>query len=107
VVVDFDAAQNDRLTISAAGFGGGLVAGTAPRADQLVLGLAATEAHGQFLYAADTGQLRWDADGTGSGRAVNIAVLQNLGLHPASLLASSFEIIARRTYPLSVNRNID
>ena len=50
----------------------------------------ATEAGPQFIYNAATGVLRWDADGTGKGGAVTIAILEGA---PA-LYAHDFIVIA-------------
>lgn len=56
---------------------------------------AANQAFGQFLYNTATGQLRWDADGTGAGAAVNIVKLLNGGVAVVtSLHAADFEILA-------------
>lgn len=63
---------DDTIEVSAAGFGGGLVAG-ALDASRFVVGTAATQATGQFVYALLQGELYWDADGTGSGAAVLVA----------------------------------
>ena len=67
----------DKILISAAGFGGGLVAGGTV---SLVSGTnpAPSNASGQFLYDSDDGRLFWDADGTGGGGAVLVATLSNL-----------------------------
>ena len=71
-IADFN--KVDFLEVSAAGFGGGLVAdgavilrsGGAP---------AVQGGSGQFLYDTDDGRLSWDHDGTGSDDAVLIATL--------------------------------
>lgn len=63
---------DDTIEVSAAGFGGGLAAG-ALDASRFVVGTAATQATGQFVYALLHGELYWDADGTGAGAAVLIA----------------------------------
>ena len=80
----------DVFEISAAGFGGGLVAGSLS-ADAFVSGnaVAATEAHGQFLYDTGTDDLFWDADGTGSDAAVLIASLGGI----PTVTASDFHIV--------------
>jgi Ca2+-binding RTX toxin-like protein len=73
---------NGQIEVSAAGFGGGLVAGVLG-ADRLVAGAgaaaAANQAFGQFLLDTTTNTLRWDADGTGGGAAVDIVRMPNLG----------------------------
>jgi hypothetical protein len=63
-------------------------------ANQLVMGTTANQAFGQFLFNTSTGQLRWDADGTGAGAAVNVAILSNGGNPVTSLLISDFDIVA-------------
>lgn len=70
----------DTIAISAAGFGGGLVAGAALPAERLTANRAgvATEAFAQFVFDRDDGTLWWDADGTGAGAATLIA---DLGTH--------------------------
>ena len=42
------------------------------------------------LYDTDVGELRWDADGTGAGAPVLIAILGG----PPAISAANFEIIA-------------
>ena len=74
-ITDFSALE-DTLEFSALGFGGGLITGMDLVADgRFVLGNVANQAKGQFLYAASTGLLSWDADGTGLGGRVSIATL--------------------------------
>ena len=94
-ITDWTAAEGDTLRIDASGFGGGLPAG-ALAGNRLVVAAnpAANQAFGQFLYNTATGQLRWDADGTGAGAAVNIAKLFNEGVVVTSLNAADFEILA-------------
>jgi Ca2+-binding RTX toxin-like protein len=64
----------DRLEVSASGFGGGLSAG-ALAADRFVANKSglATAALGQFVHETDAGTLWWDADGTGSGSRIMLA----------------------------------
>lgn len=94
-ITDFWTVQGDKLEIDASAFGGGLVAGGLT-ANQLVAGPGATanQASGQFLFDTSTGQLRWDADGTGGGAAVNVAILNKSGNAVTSLLISDFDIVA-------------
>ncbi len=62
----------DAIEVSAAAFGGGLVAGMDVGATgHFVAGATAKAATGQFLFAA--GNLFWDADGTGLGAKVALA----------------------------------
>lgn len=73
-VTDFTLGE-DTLEFSALGFGSGLVAGMdLLAAGRFALG-GATQAHGQFLYSRGSGVLSWDADGTGIGGRVAVAVL--------------------------------
>jgi Ca2+-binding RTX toxin-like protein len=85
----------DKLRIDASAFGGGLVAG-ALAANQLVIGTAANQAFGQFLYNAGNGVLYWDADGTGAGSAVAFTRLftSAFTLPPATLAVTDFDIVA-------------
>jgi hypothetical protein len=82
----------DTLAISAAGFGGGLVAGTPLVAGSTFIADAnptATTTDGTFLYDTDSGNLSWDTDGTGVGGSVLIAELT-----PAlALTADDFTVI--------------
>ena len=72
-----DFGTKDFIEVSAAGFGGGLVAdgpvilrsGGAP---------VVQDGAGQFLYDRDDGHLSWDHDGTGHDVAVLVAKLANL-----------------------------
>jgi len=79
----------DRLAISAAGFGDGLVVGTLSAA-RFVAGTEANAATGQILYDQQFGGIYWDADGTGSLAKVFLAQVYG---NPA-LFASDFSIIA-------------
>jgi microcystin-dependent protein len=92
-ITDWRPVQGDKIEIDASAFGGGLVAGGLT-ANQLVMGTTANQAFGQFLFNTSTGQLRWDADGTGAGAAVNVAILSNGGNPVTSLLISDFDIVA-------------
>lgn len=64
----------DRIEISASGFGGGLAAGGSVT---LVAGTAPSAAGGagQFLYDTGSGNLFWDADGDGAAAALLLATL--------------------------------
>ena len=70
----FNAAQDD-LAFSAAGFGGGLVAGVALTAAQFESNAtgAASTADARFVYNTLSGVLFYDADGSGAGTAAEIA----------------------------------
>jgi RHS repeat-associated protein len=74
-ITDFTITQNDRIAISATGFGGGLVAGATITAQQFMLGVAATTAQHRFMYNNSTGALLFDSDGIGATAAVQIATL--------------------------------
>lgn len=73
-IADFEEGY-DRLELSAAGLGGGLTAGMATDGGLFIRGVAATEAFEQFVYDAPGGTLSWDADGTGAGAMVTLAIL--------------------------------
>jgi Ca2+-binding RTX toxin-like protein len=62
----------DRFSISAVGFGGGLVGGGAAA---LVAGSDPTSLTASFLYDTDDGALYWDSDGDGGDAAVLVATL--------------------------------
>lgn len=86
-----DLSFNDRLTISAAGFGGGLVRGiklstTAADTGVFVSGTNPTSlgSSANFLYNTNTGVLRFDSDGVGTSSAVTIATLGGSPLLSAS-----------------------
>lgn len=74
LIFDFTAGL-DKLEIDASDFGGGLVAGLALDADQFQVsgnGLA-QDAQDRFMLATNTGNLYFDADGSGAGARVLIA----------------------------------
>jgi Ca2+-binding RTX toxin-like protein len=85
----------DQISVSAADFGGSLISGPLDAA-RLIVGAApvADQAFGQFLYSTVTGQLSWDADGTGAGAAVMLARLLNAGAPAVSLATVNFDIMA-------------
>lgn len=72
-ITDFVSGE-DKIEVSAAGFGGGLVVGGAvtliASSDPV-----ASSAGGAFLYDTDTGDLFWDRDGSGADARVLIATL--------------------------------
>ncbi|HAG82580.1 MAG TPA: furin, partial [Cyanobacteria bacterium UBA12227] len=57
---------DDTIRVSAAGFGGGLIANAAITADQFILGAGAADSSDRFIYNQTTGGLFFDADGTGN-----------------------------------------
>jgi Ca2+-binding RTX toxin-like protein len=87
-VTDF-AISVDKIVVSAADFGGGLIAGGA-----VVLQAGSTAVAsgpgGQFLYDTDDGRLWFDADGQGGAGPTYFARLRNA----PSISAADFEVIA-------------
>jgi Ca2+-binding RTX toxin-like protein len=77
-ITDFSVVD-DTIAVSAAGFGGGLVVGSAIAASQFRLGSAATTSSDRFLYDKSTGALFFDQDGTGAIAKTQFATL-NTGL---------------------------
>ncbi|ODG97245.1 hypothetical protein A4S05_14595 [Nostoc sp. KVJ20] len=65
---------NDLITVSASGFGGGLVVGTLPSA-RFIIGTAAINASHRFIYDNTNGKLFFDIDGLGGSAQVQIANL--------------------------------
>jgi Ca2+-binding RTX toxin-like protein len=88
-IIDFSI--DDRFSISAAGFGGGLVAGTGLSTTAFVSGSTpvAIGTSGNFLYNTSTGRLSFDVDGSGSNSAFTMARLAGA----PSLDASQFSIV--------------
>lgn len=80
-----DFSRNDLIQISASGFGGGLVEGTQLSKSTYRYGFTPSTVLGQatFLYSKVSNVLSFDADGTGSGSAVDIATFSN-GFMPQS-----------------------
>ncbi|WP_112310107.1 calcium-binding protein [Pseudogemmobacter bohemicus] len=79
-IMDFTnlAGNNDFFHISAAGFGGGLVAGAlAAAAFQSGASNVAGSAATRFIYRSTDNTLWYDADGNGAGAAVLLATLQS------------------------------
>ncbi|MFN6305625.1 MAG: beta strand repeat-containing protein, partial [Microcystis sp.] len=76
-ITDFLSSQGDKITVSAAGFGGGLAAGVAITAAQFLLGTTALNASNRFIYNTITGGLFFDGDGTGTLAAIQIATLSS------------------------------
>lgn len=91
-IADFDV-NDDKIGISSAHFGGGLVAST-PLADGVnflagVAPVATTNTNGWFLYDTATGVLSWDDDGTDPNTPVVIATLSGA----PGLTAGHFQIL--------------
>ncbi|WP_017663385.1 PA14 domain-containing protein [Baaleninema simplex] len=81
VLKDFD--RDDILSVSAAGFGGGLKAGVPLSSGAAKTGTFVSEpdakpigADPTFLYDTKTGQLSFDRDGTAAGAPVTLAILE-------------------------------
>ncbi|NJK39016.1 MAG: hypothetical protein HC835_10155 [Oscillatoriales cyanobacterium RM2_1_1] len=94
-ITDFDPGQGDAFLISAAGFGGGLVAGTALGETGAATGTfvsadvpAAVGNGPTFLYSPASGLLSFDVDGIGGQSAVALASLENR----PTLTANQFSI---------------
>ncbi|NEO29841.1 MAG: calcium-binding protein [Symploca sp. SIO3C6] len=73
-VKDFKQYQGDEIHVSRYGFGGGLTLGTL-QSEQFTLGTSAQDADDRFIYNKKTGDLFFDADGTGVRRQVQFAKL--------------------------------
>jgi Ca2+-binding RTX toxin-like protein len=86
-----DFSDNDLLQISAAGFGGGLVAGMTLDSSNFISGSnpTATGTGATFLFDTSTKTLSFDQDGTDSGTAQAIATFNNY-----NLVANQVEVIA-------------
>jgi Ca2+-binding RTX toxin-like protein len=89
IISDFDT-TGELIQVSAAGFGGGLVAGTL-LASQFTIGSGATTDAQRFIYDSSTGGLFFDKDGSGGAfTQVQFAQL-NAGV---SLSEANFVIVA-------------
>jgi Ca2+-binding RTX toxin-like protein len=86
-ITDFRAVDDvihlDNAYLKTVGSGGKL------KADAFHLGKKAADAGDRVIYDKGTGNLYYDADGTGKGAAIKIAVLQN----KATLKLSDFFVI--------------
>ena len=81
----------DAIELSAAGFGGGLVAGMDLLATgHLVLGKTATASVAQVLLDVPAGRIYWDVDGTGTEAKVLLALLT----HAPTIVAGDIHVIA-------------
>jgi Ca2+-binding RTX toxin-like protein len=87
-ITDFSVAD-DFIQVSAAGFGGGLTAGSFDPG-QFTIGSAATTGDQRFIYNSATGGLFFDADGNGGGAQTQFAKLST-GL---ALTDANFRVIA-------------
>ncbi|WP_137180750.1 cadherin domain-containing protein [Roseomonas sp. AR75] len=74
IIADFTPGE-DLVMVSAAAFGGGLFAGEDLLAEgAFASGTLASAAHAQFLWSEPLGVLYWDADGTGAGARITVAL---------------------------------
>jgi Ca2+-binding RTX toxin-like protein len=92
-ITDFNGSY-DRIQVSAAGFGGGLVAGidllASGRYIENSTGLATSAAGiGQFIYLASSNQLYWDGDGAGGMSAS----LQSTLYYAVNWSASGLQVV--------------
>jgi Ca2+-binding RTX toxin-like protein len=87
-ITDF---AGDKIQISAAAFGGGLVAGTALTTNKLLVGAGslATNASHRFIFNTIDKSLYFDADGLNGAAAVKIGVLNGLG----TLTTANFSLV--------------
>jgi Ca2+-binding RTX toxin-like protein len=87
-ITDF---AGDKIQISAAAFGGGLVAGTALTTNKLLVGAGslATNASHRFIFNTTDKSLYFDADGLNGAAAVKIGVLNGLG----TLTTANFSLV--------------
>ncbi|MEH2068070.1 MAG: calcium-binding protein [Nostoc sp.] len=88
-IYDFNS-TNERIQVSADGFGGGLSIGSLS-ASQFTLGTSATTIAQQFIYDNNTGALYFDQDGSG-GAFTQVKFAQLSG--GVSLTKNNFEVIA-------------
>lgn len=87
IILDFES-QKDFIQIKSNGFGGSLSKGLLP-ADQFVLGAVATNTAHRFIYDQSTGELSFDADGSGSQQKHLFSIINNQSV----LIANDIRII--------------
>jgi Ca2+-binding RTX toxin-like protein len=88
VITDFNVTE-DIFQVSAAAFGGGLVAGESISAAQFSLSLASVSTTTRFIFDKPTGKLFFDLDGNGATAAIQIASLTaNLNLTEDNIFAA-------------------
>ena len=93
-ITDFNGSF-DRIHVSAAGFGGGLVAGmdllASGRYVENSTGLATSAAGiGQFIYVAGSKQVYWDGDGAGG---LSASPLSTFAFDPVNWLSSGLQVV--------------
>jgi Ca2+-binding RTX toxin-like protein len=77
---------DDKISVSASGFGSGLVPGVL-NANRFILGTAATTPEQRFIYNATTGAFSFDANGNVAGSITQIATLSTgLALTSSNIL---------------------
>ena len=87
-ITDFNVYQ-DLIQVSAANFGGGLIAGESISSDQFSISLGSMTATTRFIFDQPTGKLYFDIDGSGVNAAVQFASLAaNLGLTEDNIFVS-------------------
>jgi Ca2+-binding RTX toxin-like protein len=80
----------DTISVSASGFGGGLVANSSITVAQFYQGSAAHDSSDRFIYNSSNGALYFDLDGTGSSSMIQIATLNTgLAMTNADILVDS------------------
>ena len=85
VIGDFESGI-DKIYLESAAFAGSMEYG-APSSDHFVVGTAATQVFGQFIFDTSTGTLYWDPDGTGADAAVEIVTVDGAALSANDLFA--------------------
>lgn len=99
----FGFVAEDQFEISAAGFGGGLMAGmdleATGRFITVAVGQNANSAFGvgQFVFNSSTGELFYDADGAGGAGSLLVASVLNFdetSIFPATVTAADLTIVA-------------
>lgn len=88
-ITDF-ASGADTIQISAAGYGGGLVADVTPALVNVADHAAVASGPGQFIFQTSNQTLWWDANGGSGADAVEVAVLTDV----ATLQASDIHVVA-------------
>ena len=75
-ITDLSLIDNDKISVSAAGFGGGLTIGSL-NPSLFHIGSSATTANHRFIYDINTGALFFDPDGIGAAVQTQFALLTN------------------------------
>jgi Ca2+-binding RTX toxin-like protein len=88
-VTDFASAQGDKLAVHASDYGLAIGALAGDWFESSLAGVA-TKAHAEFVFSTSSHTLGWDADGSGSAAAIQVATFSNNAL----LKYQDFTIIA-------------